>query len=180
MPFDWIPDHLVKSLAAGLAVLTSMITPALLISACGTFILSTSSRLGRAVDRVRALSDSMDTLMSADSPIPLTRDRRDMMFDQMSKLSGRATLLAHILTIFYMASGIFVATSVAIGVVSLAYPKSAWIPVALALIGACFLFCGSILLIFEARLAVRGLRSELDFLGKQILQHTQGRTSPEH
>ena len=35
--------------------LTAMITPALLISATGSLVLSTSTRLGRVVDRVRAL-----------------------------------------------------------------------------------------------------------------------------
>jgi hypothetical protein len=44
------------------AVLTAMITPAVLISACGSMILSTSSRLGRVVDRVRSLSDKLDEL----------------------------------------------------------------------------------------------------------------------
>ena len=38
-------DHLAPSLA----VLSAMITPAVLISACGTLILSTSQRLGRVV-----------------------------------------------------------------------------------------------------------------------------------
>ena len=42
-------------LSQALAVLTAMITPAVLISACGALILSTSTRLGRVVDRVRAL-----------------------------------------------------------------------------------------------------------------------------
>ena len=40
-----------------LGILTTMITPAVLISACAGLILSTSVRLGRVVDRVRALSD---------------------------------------------------------------------------------------------------------------------------
>jgi hypothetical protein len=40
-----------------LAVLTAMITPAVLISACGALIFSTSSRLGRVIDRVRASMD---------------------------------------------------------------------------------------------------------------------------
>jgi hypothetical protein len=44
------------------AVLTAMITPAVLISACGSMILSTSSRLGRVVDRVRALSDRLEDM----------------------------------------------------------------------------------------------------------------------
>lgn len=39
-----------------LAVLSAMITPAVLISACGTLIFSTAARLARIVDRVRGLS----------------------------------------------------------------------------------------------------------------------------
>ena len=35
--------------------LTAMVTPALLISATGSLVLSTSTRLGRVVDRVREL-----------------------------------------------------------------------------------------------------------------------------
>jgi hypothetical protein len=38
------------ALTSSLAVLTAMITPAVLISASGTMILSTSTRLGRVVD----------------------------------------------------------------------------------------------------------------------------------
>jgi len=53
---DLIPDSLVRSLSAGLTVLTAMITPALLISASGTFVLSTSNRLSRVIDRVRRLT----------------------------------------------------------------------------------------------------------------------------
>ena len=50
------------ALTSSLAVLTAMITPAVLISASGTMILSTSSRLGRVVDRVRSLSDRLRRL----------------------------------------------------------------------------------------------------------------------
>ncbi len=46
--------------ASAIAVLTAMITPAVLISACGSMILSTSARLGRVVDRVRALSERLE------------------------------------------------------------------------------------------------------------------------
>ncbi len=45
-----------------LGVLTSMITPAVLISACAGLILSTSVRLGRVVDRVRSLSEKFEEL----------------------------------------------------------------------------------------------------------------------
>jgi len=39
-------------------VLGAMITPAVLISASGVLVLSTSNRVGRTVDRVRALDVS--------------------------------------------------------------------------------------------------------------------------
>jgi hypothetical protein len=43
-----------------LSVLSEMITPAVLISACGTLIFSTSTRLARIVDRVRELIRAID------------------------------------------------------------------------------------------------------------------------
>jgi hypothetical protein len=57
------------ALTSSLAVLTAMITPAVLISASGTMILSTSTRLGRVVDRVRSLSDRLRELANKDVSI---------------------------------------------------------------------------------------------------------------
>jgi hypothetical protein len=41
------------------------------------------------------------------------------------------------------------------------------LPVTLGIVGACFLFYGSILLIFEARLALSTIHSEMDFIWRQ-------------
>src|SRR4051812_43874585 len=49
-----------EEFSSAVAVLTAMITPAVLISACGALILSTSTRLGRVVDRVRLLIDRFE------------------------------------------------------------------------------------------------------------------------
>ncbi len=68
--------------------------------------------------------------------------------------------------IFYVALGIFVSTSVSIGIVSVLGGRYYWLPVVIGLSGACFLFYGSILLIYEARLALATIRSEMDFLWK--------------
>jgi len=62
------------NMASAVAVLTAMITPAVLISACGSMILSTSHRLGRVVDRVRALSDKLDELFA--KGVDQTKDRQ--------------------------------------------------------------------------------------------------------
>jgi hypothetical protein len=47
-------------------ILSAMITPALLISACGTLILSTSSYLGRVVDRIHDWPEQFEAVMGAE------------------------------------------------------------------------------------------------------------------
>ena len=148
-----------------------MITPAVLISASGTMILSTSTRLGRVIDRVRELSDRLRGLGAGDMTIEFLEDERAMLFDQMDKLTSRSRLLQRALTVFYLAVGVFVASSVAIGAVAffstrglLTGSRGAWAPVVMGLIGALFLFYGSMLLIFEARLALAATHSEMDFI----------------
>ena len=141
-----------------------MITPAVLISASGTMILSTSTRLGRVVDRVRSLSDRLQSLSDDELKVDLVEEKRAMLFDQLDKLTSRSRLLQRALTTFYLAVGVFVATSVAIGVVSFFGARWAVIPVALGLTGACFLFYGSMLLVFEARLALSTTHAEMDFI----------------
>ena len=154
-----------EAVTSSLAVLTAMITPAVLISASGTLILSTSTRLGRVVDRVRSLSDRLEDLSHGNpAGTEFIEERRVMIFDQLDKLTSRSRLLQRGLTTFYIAVAVFVATSVAIGLVAISGTRYSWIPVVLGLIGACFLFYGSILLIFEARLALSTTHAEMDFL----------------
>ena len=153
------------AVSSSLAVLTAMITPAVLISASGTLILSTSTRLGRVVDRVRSLSDRLEDL-SHGSPAKteFIEERRAMIFDQLDKLTSRSRLLQRGMTSFYIAVAVFVGTSVAIGLVAVSGTRYSWVAVVLGLLGACFLFYGSMLLIFEARLALSTTHAEMDFL----------------
>jgi len=153
-----------EGLSSALTVLTAMITPAVLISACGTLILSTSTRSGRIVDRVRVLSDKLEELAKSEGEVELLEDRRAIIFAQLDKLTSRARILQRSLTVFYMALGFFISTSVAIGVVAVTSARYSWIPVAVALTGAAFLFYGSVLLIFEARLALTTIHMEMDFI----------------
>src|SRR5262252_9478340 len=159
------------ALTDSLSVLTAMITPAVLISASGTMILSTSTRLGRVVDRVRSLSDRLRELSAAEATPQFFEEERAMLFVQLDKLTSRSRLLQRALTTFYLAVGVFVATSAAIGGVAFVYARGllttgrgAWLPVVMGLIGAVFLFYGSILLVFEARLALSTTHAEMDFI----------------
>lgn len=152
-------------LSSAITVLTAMITPAVLISACGSMILSTSSRLGRVVDRVRSLSEKLEEIALLPETSDLMRDRQAAIFTQLDKLTSRARILQRCMVTFYLSLGAFVATSVAIGIVAvMGSPAYTLAPVICGLIGALFLFYGSMLLIFEARLALSTIHAEMDFV----------------
>ena len=102
-----------------LAVMAAMITPAVLISSCGTLLLATSGRLGRAVDRVRTLSAGFEELTADENPDEHTRTRIELIFQQLDLLTSRARLLQRIQTLLYRAIGIFVGTSMTMGIVPL-------------------------------------------------------------
>ena len=158
-----------EALSSALAVLTAMITPAVLISACGALILSTSTRLGRVTDRVRLLIDRFEEMMRSqhDEGLEMFEERRAATFDQLDRLTTRSRLLQRSMTVFYLALGVFVATSVAIGMVAaVGQAVYSWVPVVLGLVGSCGLFYGSVLLVFEARLAQAALNAEMDFIWK--------------
>lgn len=172
-------DQQTGQFTASLAVLTAMITPAVLISASGTLILSTSTRLGRVVDRVREISNIMEDLYNYKGGLLLLTERRFMLFQQLEKLITRATLLQRCLTIFYCSVGVFVLTSVAIGLVAVTGRNYSWIPVITGLIGSCSLFYGCLLLVFEARMAFSLTKLEMEFIRRLGEAHTSTELSDE-
>lgn len=135
-----------------LQVLTAMITPAVLISASGTLVLSTSNRLSRVVDRVRVLAKEAASLQQA-SATDAARPR-ELIVRQVRMLTQRVTFLRTALSVLYAAIGMFIATSIAVGIVSALGVEADWLPVVLALTGAGALLYASALLVREARLAV--------------------------
>ncbi len=166
---------------AAIAVLTAMITPAVLISACGSMILSTSSRLGRVVDRVRGLADRLEDMPNNDGRGTALLERQALIFQQLDKLTSRARILQRCMVTFYLSLGMFVATSVAIGIVPFTgNQRYNIIPVGLGLAGACFLFYGSVLLIMEARLALSTIHVEMDFIWRQSKRATPAEIVDQH
>ena len=149
-----------------------MITPAVLISACAALILSTSVRLGRVIDRVRALSDRFEEL-SRRKPedVVLFDDRLELTFAQLDWLTTRARHLQRAMTTFYLSLGLFVATSVAIGLAAALGSDFNAIPVIFGMFGVGLLFMGTLLLGFEATLALRSIHAEMDFLWKLGRHH---------
>jgi hypothetical protein len=86
MPVNLLPDNL-------LGLVQSMVTPAVMISACGLLLLSVSNKLGRIVDRIRDVS----------------------VRNQIDLLVRRAAYLRNACGLLYLAVTVFAVTSLCIG-----------------------------------------------------------------
>ena len=161
---DWLTR--LEAPQNALAILTAMITPAVLISACGALIFSTSTRLGRVIDRVRLLSERFQVLALSPERDDLYEERRELIFSQLDRQTSRARLIQRAMTAFYTALGVFVSSTVAIAIVSAAARNFTWIAVVLGLLGSLFMLYGSMLLIVESRMALSAIHSEMDFVWK--------------
>ena len=143
-------------------VLGAMITPAVLISASGTLVLSTSNRLSRVVDRVRVLSAEAERA-ALPQGTPISPRRAALIGSQLNQLAKRALLLRSALTTFYTAIGLLVATSIGIALVVLLEWGGSLVAVVPGIAGACALLYGSLLLVREARLAVVSTLEEMAY-----------------
>jgi len=144
-------------------ILTSMITPAVLISACGTLIFSTSARLGRIFDRVTVMKGEVEAVLQGNISYP--KERMLNLKGQIELQKRRAVLIQKAMAALYTATVLFVASSLAIGV-NLAYgnPEQAWMATVLALTGGLFLFAASVLLLYESRFNLRFVTRTINFI----------------
>ena len=144
-------------------ILTSMITPAVLISACGTLIFSTSARLGRIFDRVNVMKGEVEAIITGKISYP--KERMVHLRDQIGLQRRRARLIQKAMAALYTATLLFVASSLAIAVnVAYGSDNQAWVPTLLALSGGLFLFGASVVLLYESRFNLRFVHRSIDFI----------------
>jgi hypothetical protein len=155
-----------NALNSTIEFLTAMVTPALLMSATGSLVLSTSTRLGRVVDRVRALEIRLGELIYVSEEeraiIPLYDKRLEVIVDLLDKVTTRSRILQRAMAAFYYGLGTFVLTSVTIAIAAF-FNTYRWVPIPVGIIGIMFLFWGSILMLRETRLATATIKAEMDF-----------------
>lgn len=144
--------------------LTAMVTPTLLISATGSLVLSTSTRLGRVVDRVRELEKRLSELITVTDKesIALYDERLETIVFLLDKVTSRSRILQRAMGAFYYGLGFFILTTVTIAIAALfsIYP---WVPIPIGVIGIFFLFYGSVLMLRETRMATTTINAEMDF-----------------
>jgi len=143
-----------------------MITPAVLISASGLLVLSTSNRLSRVVARVRNLAEKAAAINQ--SAGKLDEEYKKWLLDQLALLARRAVLLRSALTALYLAITLFVLTSISLGILSAFSPQYGWIPVTTGLVGSGILLFGSVLLISEGRQAIDSTLQEMNYIRRSV------------
>src|SRR5205823_5681298 len=143
-----------------LSILTFIVAPAILTNASSVMALGTSNRFARTIDRTRALSSQVEGKENDPDPEIALRLR------QLRSAERRVLLLVRALTAFYLSVGSFAAASLVslLGAVFFVAGHEALRQVTqvaalgAGLVGVGSLVCGSGLLVWEPRMALRILR----------------------
>lgn len=152
------------AMSSTIEFLTAMITPALLISATGSLVLSTSTRLGRVVDRARELERRLSEVITIEdkSSLPLYDLRLEVIVGMLDKVTTRARILQRAQGSFYYGLSFFILTSVTIAVAGL-FGIYRWLPIPVGVVGILFLLYGAIQMLRETRMATATINAEMDF-----------------
>lgn len=147
-----------------LGILSSMITPAVLILATGSLVMTTSQRLSRVLERVRKISQEFSQIEASNDPETLNEAKRRILYTLLQKSARRCKLLTRAMTYLYVSLGLFIATSLMIGIVAVTHLRYTWIPTAIGMLGALILFASSAILIVESRLTYSVIVDEVDYV----------------
>jgi hypothetical protein len=153
-----------ENLSSALTILSAMVTPAILIMASGSLILTTSQRLGRSMERVRKLNEQYGAITSKETLAAADLAEKGFLLELLLRATRRCRLLQRAMTSLYLTLGVFVATSIAIAVFDVLNLPYAWAITILSLIGASLLFYASLLLIIESRIALQAVDREMDWV----------------
>ena len=123
------------------AIISQMITPAILILACGNLVGSSLIRIGRVVDRVRALGTQMND-------------------PQLDVYLRRARHLERALIAYYGAIALFVLSSLLIAL-SIVFPAFLLVPTIVTIVGAFSVLYGAVQSLLEIRISAGDLLREI-------------------
>lgn len=138
-----------------LSLVQSMVTPAVMISACGLLLLSISNKLGRIVDRTRELN-SEDRNLAAD----VDGVRRLSVRNQIDILLRRALLLRNACGLLYLAVAVFALTSLCVGLSGAAHVFEVLMLV-LFVLGLATVVWAGVLAYLEIRLSHHAVTEEI-------------------
>ncbi|EOQ89794.1 PF11026 family protein [Leptospira yanagawae serovar Saopaulo str. Sao Paulo = ATCC 700523] len=143
-------------------ILSGMITPAVLVSACASLIFSTANRLGRIFDRVNLLKSEVELLL--DGKKNYQKERLVYMRHQLSVQKKRAVLIQRSMAFLYLATSLFIISSLTLAF-TLAFAKNqTWLATIVAILGGVCLFVASALLFYESRYNLTFINRQIEFV----------------
>jgi Protein of unknown function (DUF2721) len=140
---------------------TAMIAPALFLTATASLLISTSSRIGRIVDRIRVLVILCESGQL--EQLDFVEHRRKHAVDSLRHLEWRSNRTAVAVTMLYLAFSAFAATSMMIALNSMTRHSLEALPVICAVAGVSLLLVACANLVLEARSSLRGNDREVRF-----------------
>ncbi len=175
--------HLPLVSPANYAALSAMITPAIFLTAAGSMIISTSNRMSRVVDRIRALNDLGDSIDRGDTKLDFLPERLAHIDDQVARLVWRSDRVRLTLTMLYLAFASFVGTSLTLAIDTIFTGERhliASVAITLSVCGVFLMLLASINLVREAHAALTSNHREVEFyhaLRAQRIAPGQDRTT---
>ncbi len=155
-----------------LSLLSEMITPAVLLSACGTLILSTSNRLGRGSDRVRQMGDRVLRLDQSGASDADAHDEWRLIDAVLPKLVRRVRLIHQSLVTLYASMVLFVLASLVIGCAGLLAIDTSTVALLLGLGGVLTMAYAAALLAIESRQSLAANLLEMEFIQRRALRRS--------
>lgn len=145
-------------------VLSSMIAPALFMTATGSLIISTNNRLSRVIDRMRVVIREMEATLSTEPTMELPELRRRYLDAELNNLRWRARRVRSAAALSYLAFTMFVASSLTIALDQILPIRLVNVPTVLSFVGVAALFWVSLNLFLEMRTAIQTMDHQLAFL----------------
>ena len=133
-----------------------MVSPAVMVSACGLMLLSLGNKYARVVDRIRNFAAEIRGLHKLGANLTaVDRQRLEMLAVQMPDLFRRGQLLRNAVLFFYVAVSFFVICSFLIPV------TKPWLPLACFCLGMASVFIAVLLAGRETLVSFRLLNLEV-------------------
>jgi len=137
------------------SIIQLMIAPAVMINACGLLLLGMNNRYSLVVNRIRLLNEEKRRLLARYGEKPLSTDdniRLESIVIQIKALTFRVKLVRNSVISYVTAVGLYVLTSLLIGVSSvMAFHKVNYLIIITFLLGMISLLVGVIFAGFETK-----------------------------
>lgn len=138
------------------ASFTSLITVAILISACGNLISSTTTRLIRVIDICRSYCDKAE--------VETRKEELEHAFTQLEKIAPRIKLLETVLTMFYISISCFALTTLFMSLDQIMPQDLNLYTIGSGIIGVIIFPLASILLVVERQFSMKSIWLEMDYV----------------